>query len=147
MRVNANANAGPRTQTNAPTHLNNAEFYVPVISTRRQNDGGHHQYHSRFGNTLSPSAFADSLHHASSTQACTPPERYRDTSDCGNYFQVTIELTPGRSFTDSLAPCSQAPNLDRKSIMNSFSSNEPASGCNGILEGDEPCPPYVKGVG
>ncbi len=29
MRVNANANADERTQANARTHLNNAEFYVP----------------------------------------------------------------------------------------------------------------------
>ncbi len=30
MRVNANANADERTQANARTHLNNAEFYMPL---------------------------------------------------------------------------------------------------------------------
>ncbi len=29
MRVNANTNADERTQVNARTHLNNAEFYMP----------------------------------------------------------------------------------------------------------------------
>ncbi|PBK88463.1 hypothetical protein ARMGADRAFT_1115698 [Armillaria gallica] len=114
-----------------------------VVSIRRGR--AHHQYHSLFGKTMSASAIVDLPYAKLPPSTLASHEQQCDAPVCRNNFEFTIKIVPEHSSADSLSPPGQVPNPDCKLTMDSSSSDE--TGCNGIPEGYEPCPPYVKGVG
>ncbi|KAK0457338.1 uncharacterized protein EV420DRAFT_1690077 [Desarmillaria tabescens] len=116
-----------------------------AVSMKRRNDGSHHQYHSRFGNSLPASEFADYPfdHRAKLCSSIhASPERKWEASGDGNPLGFNIGVSPGHSSAHS---ASQVPNPYFNLILNLSSGEMPAR--NAISENDEPCPPYVQGVG
>ncbi|KAK0445656.1 uncharacterized protein EV420DRAFT_1717414 [Desarmillaria tabescens] len=120
-------------------------------STRRQYQGAHHQYHPYFGKGSQEPAHADSqLHRMKSWPSWAPsnrmsPERHPDVSGDRNHFEVTVKVDSGHLSADSLAVPDQVQNANFNLILDSSGSEKSVR--NEIPEFDEPCPPYVQGVG